>query len=174
MILCDECGVRPAMIHVTAIVNGDKQDINLCQECASRRKEFAMHLTALADKLGLMNKNVRMGFRQAEGAAKAARVPAITCPSCGTTYATFLSKGTMGCAQCYDAFRTPLTGWLKEKCGAAMHVGSSAGTVTERMQLTRLRNAQKVAVANEQYELAAQLRDQIRELSHRLEDGSDE
>ena len=28
--MCDECGVRPANIHLTTFVNGEKQERNLC------------------------------------------------------------------------------------------------------------------------------------------------
>ena len=178
MILCDECGVRPAAVHVTAIVNGDKHDINLCEECAGKRKEFALHLGALAEKLAQMRQQRDNANPEAQGEAPKEELPLITCPQCGTTWAMCRRKGRVGCAQCYDAFRQPLARWLGEKTGAAMYVGQrcdrAAGTMAQRMQLTRLKSAQKEAVANEQYELAAQLRDQIHALKEALEVGQDE
>ena len=170
MILCDECGQRPAAIHVTAVINGEKQDINLCHECASRRKEFSVHMSALADKLGML-------FRQrAEQAAQQPEnepIPALTCPTCGTSYAIFHKTGRMGCADCYEAFRAPMTEWLKKRVGAGIYAGiedtGSQGTLSGRMEIIRLKKAQKAAVDGENYELAAQLRDQIRLVQSQLE-----
>ena len=178
MILCDECGVRPAALHVTAIVNGDKRDVNLCEECASRRKEFALHLSALAEKLGFTARANRDNEQPAAGDNPPENLPQITCSQCGTTWAMFYSKHRVGCAQCYDAFRAPLTEWMNEKLGASRYTGErsarEAGTLAQRMRLQRLKNAQKNAVAQEQYELAAQLRDQIRALSEALEVRADD
>ena len=170
MILCDECGQRPAAIHVTAIINGEKQDINLCHECASRRKEFSVHMSALADKLGML---FRQRAEHATQQPESEPVPAVTCPTCGTTYAIFRKTGRLGCGDCYEAFRGLLTEWLKKRVGAGIYAGSDGhdteGALSGRMEIIRLKKAQKAAVDGENYELAAQLRDQIRIVQSQLE-----
>ena len=37
--MCDECGVRPANIHLTTFVNGEKQERNLCATCMTKYKK---------------------------------------------------------------------------------------------------------------------------------------
>lgn len=32
--LCERCQERPASVHVTRIINGEKTELYLCQECA--------------------------------------------------------------------------------------------------------------------------------------------
>ena len=54
MIMCDECGIRPANIHLTTIVDGEKKDVNLCAECLARKKELKIDFSALAGTIGQM------------------------------------------------------------------------------------------------------------------------
>ncbi len=37
--LCPECGKRPATIHYTKIVNGEKSEFHLCEVCAQEKGE---------------------------------------------------------------------------------------------------------------------------------------
>ena len=52
--MCDECGVRPANIHLTTFVNGEKQERNLCATCMTKYKKQLpnMDLGELAGLLG--------------------------------------------------------------------------------------------------------------------------
>lgn len=167
MIMCDECGLRPANIHLTTIVNGEKQDINLCTECLARKKELKLDFSALAGTIGQM-------LQQGEPPkAEQPPLPDIQCPRCGTSYEAFSKSGRLGCAQCYEAFREPLGDWLLKRTGGQKHVGRQSGGVNESieksMRLNELRRRQKLAIDDEDYEAAAVLRDQIRALMQETE-----
>ncbi len=166
MIFCDECGIRPAAVHLTTIVNGVRKEINLCGECVAKKKAMALDLSELAGQLGEIMRQNGINPQQEK---KSEPLPDITCSVCGTTYAMFHSNGRVGCAQCYSAFRQPLSGWLKEKAGSDRHTGRKsiglADDVARRIRLRTLRRSQEEAIANEQYEKAAELRDQIRALT---------
>ena len=168
MIMCDECGVRPANIHLTTIVDGEKKDLNLCTECLARKKELHVDFGAIASRLSRMIRQ-----KQEEATEKNIPIPDISCAQCGTTYAAFRDSGHVGCAQCYEAFRQPLTEWMDRTFGASKHIGRASGgiacAVSKRMELGKLKRMQKVAIANEEYERAAMLRDQIRALSAEME-----
>ncbi|PYL64424.1 MAG: excinuclease ABC subunit B, partial [Verrucomicrobia bacterium] len=94
------------------------------------------------------------------------------CPVCGFSQADFKKTGRLGCSECYVTFAEGLGSLLK-----AMHKGTEhVGKFPERAQRTvalnhRMRalteNLQK-AVADENYETAASLRDQIRLLENEL------
>ena len=87
---------------------------------------------------------------------------------CGFSQADFKKTGRLGCSECYGTFAEGLGSLLK-----AMHKGTEhVGKLPERAQRTmalnqRMRalteNLQK-AVADENYESAASLRDQIKRL----------
>ncbi len=170
MIMCDECGVRPANIHLTTIVDGEKKDFNLCSECLARKKELSLDFGAIASRLSQM---IRQKQEKAAAPEAEAPVPDISCAQCGTTYAQFRASRRLGCAQCYEAFRQPLAEWMQKTYGASKHVGRTSGgvacAVSLRMQLEKLRRRQKRAIADEAYEEAASLRDQIRALSAEME-----
>ena len=36
--ICEECNIRKATVHMTKIINGKKEEVHLCEECA-RTKE---------------------------------------------------------------------------------------------------------------------------------------
>ena len=79
----------------------------------------------------------------------------------------------LGCAQCYQAFRKPLEGLLMRVHGNTQHAGRIPGGVKSdvsiRMNIDRLRQDLVKAIAAEEYEEAARLRDQIRALKQQLE-----
>jgi protein arginine kinase activator len=33
--MCEECQMRPATVHITKIVNNEKSQMHLCEECAN-------------------------------------------------------------------------------------------------------------------------------------------
>ena len=163
MMMCDECGVRPANIHLTTIVGGEKKELNLCSECLARKKEFHLDFSAIASRInGLLH-------AQTEETGG----PDIRCPRCGTTYDQFRKTGQLGCAQCYDAFREPLGSWMEKTQGSCHHIGRESGgvdySVSLRIKLDKLRRLQQTAIAREDYETAARLRDQIRGLTAEME-----
>lgn len=167
MIMCDECGVRPANIHLTTIVDGEKKDVNLCAECLARKKELKIDFSALAGTIGQM---LASGMGSArKNAPDEAPIPDLTCEICGTRYEAFLKTGCVGCAQCYEVFRQPLGAWLAKRAGGDHHAGRHAGGMNEsiekKMLISALRHRQRQAIAVEDYEAAAALRDQIRALT---------
>ena len=167
MIMCDECGIRPANIHLTTIVDGEKKDVNLCAECLARKKELKIDFSALAGTIGQMLTSGVPPVRKS--APDAEPIPDLTCEGCGTSYEAFLKTGSVGCAQCYEVFRQPLSAWLVKRAGSDRHAGRHAGGMNEsiekKMRISALRRRQKQAIAEEDYEAAAELRDQIRALN---------
>ncbi len=91
----------------------------------------------------------------------------LICEHCGLTYSEFQERSLLGCAQCYGAFSEPLQTLLhRAHQGGEQHVGKiprRAGATGEerQQQLLRLHKRLEEAVTAEDYELAAQLRDEI-------------
>ncbi|NLG26008.1 MAG: hypothetical protein GX558_11665, partial [Clostridiales bacterium] len=165
-IMCDECGVRPANIHLTTIVNGEKIEKNLCAACMAKNKSIKIDFSALAGQLS--------GFMEAlkAGGEPKQPEPDIKCSRCGMSYATFKKIGLLGCAHCYQEFREPLTQLLGRIHGNAQHAGRVPGgedsSLSLKMNLERLRQDLVRAIADEEYEAAAGLRDRIRALNAQL------
>jgi len=91
---------------------------------------------------------------------------------CGFTQADFKKTGRLGCSACYVTFGEGLNTLLKAMHKGTEHVGKLPQRVHRAVELndrmrTLTENLQK-AVAEENYETAASLRDQIKQLEHEL------
>jgi protein arginine kinase activator len=163
--ICEVCRESVATVHLIEIVNNSKKDIHLCEGCA-QQKGVAIHSH-------VKNLSIPEFFGHvAESAPAEATGQAqeeLSCQVCGITYSLFRSTGKLGCPHDYQVFRKPL-GQLLEKIhnGAVTHRGkiparASIGLV-RRKELEDARAQLKRAITNEEYELAADLRDRIHEL----------
>jgi len=87
------------------------------------------------------------------------------CPECGITFNEFRESGRFGCAHDYSEFLEELIPLLENIHEDTTHVGKRPrhalmGT-QDQARLVHLRNSLRAAVEAEDYESAAQLRDQI-------------
>ncbi len=168
--MCDECGVRPANIHLTTFVNGEKQERNLCATCMTKYKKQLpnVDLGELAGLLGGFFEKA-LANRKTEDEDHFDAV----CPRCGLSYAEFRRAGMLGCADCYHAFHKPLEELLVRVSGNAQHIGRAPGgvdgKVAVKMSIDRKKQMLMRAIAEEEYETAATLRDEIRALNAQLE-----
>jgi protein arginine kinase activator len=153
---CDKCD-RPASVHLTEIQAGQKIEVHLCMQCAA---DAGIHIKSLPA-------NVPLNTLLNEMAP--ARREALQCDVCGMTYSEYRREGRLGCPNDYEAFAVPLAKTLPRMHeGASEHHGKvphRAGGEQERQTaLLRLRAQLKRAIAVEDYERAAVLRNQIQEL----------
>ena len=100
----------------------------------------------------------------------------MVCPHCGMSYSDFLHTGKIGCSVCYQTFRHQLEPIIRRIHGASIHSGKiphrSGGALELKHTLEQLRRKLESCVANEEYEKAAQYRDEIRALEKKLADGN--
>ena len=93
---------------------------------------------------------------------------AARCPSCGMTYDELRRTGKFGCSSCYDAFESYITGSLKSIHGDNVHKGKvpkrNGGPLLKKHELEDLKRRLVDAIAKEEFEEAAVLRDRIKAL----------
>lgn len=91
-----------------------------------------------------------------------------TCPICKSTYTQFQKTGKLGCSECYKTFREPMTITLKQIHSNAVHTGKVPSRCSGDLKRTRLYDSLKkqlaISVQNEDYETAAKLHKEIREM----------
>ena len=159
---CTSCDQAVAGIHVLEIHNQFEisQSLHLCEECAAGFGIVASkpphHL------IGGITANVLVhgtSHRRLESGGA-------VCPGCHLTHAEFKLRGRLGCPRCYEVFRASLLPLLDRVHDGTSHRGRfpahspklCAPSVTD---LGELRTKLQAAIANERYEEAARLRDQI-------------
>jgi len=137
-------------------------EIHLCEKCAQEKgTEFKTHFS-IGDILS--------GFIDLEDAATAGRKKqALVCAECGSTYEQFTKSGRLGCASCYTAFSKLLLPLIKRVQRSVQHCGKSPEIAGDKkgssiQSLRQLREKLQKMVAGEEFEKAAQLRDEIKKI----------
>lgn len=153
--ICSRCGKRSATILLTEFVDGTPVEHHLCEKCYAEQDEGPLPQAILGRLLAAV-------------APALAEMRSHTCPACGMNYLEFRQGLTLGCQHGYGAFEEQLEEILQQIHGATWHTGKvppGMGRDTAvRNRIKSLRERQGKAVAEENYELAAELRDQILEL----------
>ena len=170
--MCEDCGIRPAKFHLMTIINGDRVERNLCPTCMAKHQKQIPGID-FSNLAGILNSILENKADAREQARLDAEYEGLVCEQCGMTYAEFQKCGMLGCAACYQAFKTPMTALLQRVHGNTQHAGRVPGGVHNgtsiRMNIDRLRQKLQKAIADEEYEQAAKLRDTIRALTIQLE-----
>jgi protein arginine kinase activator len=153
---CQHCP-NPATVHLTKIVNKQKQELHLCQACAEKHAAPAAELSLSAILQSLIGQHV---------SAVSEELSRLNCPTCGIKYMEFRSDGRLGCPADYEVFRAGLIPILQRIHRATRHVGKVPRRLAPENRaadVLKLRQQLRRAVDAENYELAAQLRDMIRQ-----------
>lgn len=164
---CEECGKRPASLHFTKIVNGEKAELHICEACAREKGE---HIPGNPN--GFSIHNLISGLLDFDSQQAKSKQPIVKCDTCGMTYAQFGKIGRFGCSQCYRQFAERLDPLLKRVHGNTVHVGKvpkrAGGKVRTKREIERLKKEMRGRIEREDFESAARLRDRIRELENEV------
>lgn len=169
--ICNICGANEATIHLTEIINGQMVEIHLCETCAQEKgTEFKTHFNVNDLLTGLTDL-----AKEISGEAKISA----KCSNCGLTYEEFGRTGRLGCAECYEAFSKLLMPLIKRVQYSLQHKGKRPSRLAAGVSLLRanqdmlreLQNRLQKLVTNEEFEEAARLRDQIKQLEDKIKKG---
>ena len=161
-VLCEECKTNEASYTISVMVGGEITTRHLCGDCmAKMNMDIASGniKSLLSTILSAITGDIAPGSAEKE----------VTCPRCGMTLSEFTRTGHLGCPKCYEAFREQLQPMLLQIHGRVQHAGrqplSTAEEQRKRSATEQLQRQMEQAVALEDFETAAKLRDQIRALS---------
>lgn len=160
--LCQNCEKHEATTHIKRVINGDTAETHLCPECAAHLG-YGDIFSGFGLNLGELFSGLTETGLPAISGAKVMR-----CPKCGCSFEDIAREGKLGCAECYTTFYDKLLPSLQRIHGRIQHSGkvseSAGGEVVKAGKLEQLREDLKTAIANEDFEQAAKLRDEIKEL----------
>jgi protein arginine kinase activator len=165
--ICSICKEKPATIFLSNISSDNKKvDLDLCDTCAKAKgiDDPSALLVASADLM--------LGLGASQEIEQAAGGLELKCPRCGFTQADFKKSGRLGCPDCYKTFSEGLGGLLKTMHKGTRHVGKAPEALRASLDnADKLKNLQKKlikAIESENFEDAAQLRDEIKQMTERL------
>lgn len=158
---CQVCKKSPATVHLTQIIENQVKKVDLCEGCAKEKGVNDPTGFSLADLLLGLGASQKM--EEATSATGSERV----CPNCGFTQADFKKTGRLGCSECYEVFADGLEALLKGMHKGTEHKGKVPPTIRRaadhEARLSKLEAALKAAIAKEDFETAASLRDEIKQ-----------
>lgn len=162
---CDECKTNPATVHVMTIMNGKKKQVHLCEECASKKEDMNSFISFSINDLLASFLDMSQETPQ-QLPLESSNVP--KCSRCGLTYNDFKKIGRLGCSHCYKDFREELLSVLRRVHGSTQHVGKvpkkAGAELIVRKEIETIKNDLNLAIQQEAFEKAVELRDKIREL----------
>ncbi len=182
---CQCCHKKPARVRVCDVDdNSIAEQYNVCQDCFALIKRYLFDMARPLAPTDEIIREVQMLLGTDE---KALSVPAASgalaavpstenvpaCPDCGMTLSEFKARGRFGCPRDYEIFAEHLDPLFERihDVQPARHEGrlpeSPSGEpelVAQARRLSSLKTRLDAALAEENYEEAARLRDQINEL----------
>lgn len=162
--LCDICKKNVATVHLTQMVEGKTKKVDLCESCSKEK--------GVDDPTGFSLADLLLGLGAAQEIAQSSTGGELRCAGCGFTQADFKKAGRLGCAECYTTFADGLENLLKTMHKGTKHVGKIPQIMRKSQDLSdRLKQLQKKldkAVADEDFEAAVHLRDEINQVKSRI------
>lgn len=162
--LCSICQKKEATVFLTNIAGDKMQKVNLCEECAKAKGMDDPTGFSFADKL--------LGLGATQEIEQAGGEKGLRCPVCGFTQSDFRKAGRLGCPECYETFAEPLKAVLQTMHKGTRHVGKVPETQRQghnlAAELKQLQQKLAKAIELENFEEAAVLRDEIKQITARL------
>ena len=155
-------GVELGRDHtIFAVAEGKVTRRHLCETCAEE-EGVAVEAAPMGGPLGPLLAAMSQEFEALPATLGA-------CPACGATLEDFRTTGRLGCPTCWQAFAGPLRDLVRRIHGATRHRGEQYVPPGDEPrapdeQARDLRARLDEAVAAENFELAAELRDRLRAL----------
>lgn len=173
---CQNCQKEEATVHFTEIIDSEVIELNLCKKCAEKK---GISLT-VSDAFSEFISSMVADPDQTEDDSRC-------CARCGLSFKELRQGGRLGCGECYTAFEASLSALIKNIQKGSKHIGKSppgfkkgvikknvlppqVGESNEKAEMDKeakikeLKGKIQAAIAVEEYEKAAHLRDWIKDL----------
>jgi protein arginine kinase activator len=186
---CQLCSSPLATVHLTELSSeGVRVELHVCRDCVARLSLALDNPPPLSPLLA--QAHIQAGA-PGDDSIETVQVPAPAegevCPQCGLEFAAYAQSNLFGCAECYATFTPQVSELVQRYHGAIRHVGRIPGGITmpeasaeaatdpeavarqnAQQRLIAKRSARQSlvlaladAIAHEQFERAAALRDQL-------------
>ncbi|UCZ53342.1 UvrB/UvrC motif-containing protein [Bacillus shivajii] len=173
--LCQECNQREASLHFTKIINGKKTEFHICDQCAKEKGDYIPGSNSYSIHQLLSG---LLDFEQpmtSSDSSISKNGHELSCKVCKMTYPQFAEIGRFGCAECYKTFGEKLTPIFKRiHSGNAVHGGKIPKRLGEDLhihkEIEQLKSQMQGLIQKEEFEKAAEVRDQIRSLEKSLDE----
>ncbi|MGB2863089.1 MAG: UvrB/UvrC motif-containing protein [Sedimentisphaerales bacterium] len=160
---CQICNKNDATIHLTEIADGVRTEMHICEQCAIEQDIAVKSHIPINELLSNL-----LAVQPSDDELSGPSEQKLACPNCGFTLAQFRKEGVLGCPSDYEVFEKTLLSLIdKAHDGKTTHCGKiplkTPQDTKKQMEMLNLRQQLEAAVISEDYELAAELRDKIKQ-----------
>jgi len=168
--ICEKCKKNEATIHLSEVIKDMKSEVHLCEECAREvglNTKISNFSLSLPEMLTFLNPDEAADYSDSR-----------RCATCGSDFINYKREGRLGCPECYNNLAEYLEPVLAGFHGGKRHIGkfpvfndetvNTGRIVKEKGPSENIEDLQAqldLAVIEERYEEAADLRDRIREIN---------
>ena len=168
---CQSCGKKEATIRYMENINGKKQEMRLCVDCAKNLGfvDFSNMFSPIFTSIPSFFEDFALKEEE-------------KCSVCGYTFEDYANTGLFGCPDCYDTFSDRLDEIFLKLHGKNRHLRGASEVQSAKNNSKQIKNINKIKsdekiddiislkeklqelVKKEEYEKAAVIRDKIKEL----------
>jgi len=154
MVMCEQCGKQAATVQVTRVANDGETVSHFCFGCAAQQG-LTIEMKGSSLQPQTAQQEIKQDLRE--------------CRHCHLKFSDFAVKGWLGCPACYGEFEKEIDAMLLQMHGANSHNGKAYAEHSEgSLGTADIRSLSKElaeAIIQEEFELAALIRDKIRQRS---------
>ena len=157
---CQSCGKKEATVRYIENINGKKQVMHFCVECAKK-----LGFVDFSSMFSPIFTNIPKFFGKLDEEVK--------CKMCGYTFDDYTHTGMFGCPKCYDTFSDRLDEIFLKFHGKNRHIKLISEDVLNKSiilsqndKILKLKEELKELVEKEEYEKAAIIRDKIKKIEN--------
>lgn len=173
--LCERCKKNEANYYYRENVNGTEKAYHLCAECAAELEKTGeikgMGNDSFFDGFfggSPMNSVFASLFAPTAREKRSQLKEKTKCTLCGASFEDLAREGKAGCPKCYEIFADELEHSIARIHGRTCHTGKEPQKYREKNEtkrkITALEAELKESIQTENYERAAELRDEIKAL----------
>lgn len=153
--LCNKCQKNTASHVYTQNINGKVYKYYLCDECIKNLTNLNFFLDDLLGHFISSSNNISKEHNNND-----------QCPKCGASFDDIIKNGKVGCDICYNKFRDQLIPSIKKLHNNTKHIGNipASASSSSSSKIAVLKSQLEIAIKNQEFEIAAKIRDQINEL----------
>ena len=169
--LCEKCKKNEAKINLITVVNGQKHEVWLCENCVKDISSIPF-FSSIGQNVNIPFQSMLTEILANVDSNKVNidnnKIKEIICSNCGLTYDEFKKTGKLGCSDCYEEFKIVLEPRIKSLQAGVKHVGKipkmKGEELMRRRKLKNLKEEMQKLIVAEEYERAAIVRDEIKKL----------
>lgn len=166
--MCERCNKNNANVHIVKVINGVKNEMNLCEKCAKEQESLSFNFDGnISTTFNFQNLITGIMDYISESPSSITHSDMV-CENCGTSYSDFKKSGILGCSECYKTFSSIVNPMIRRVQKDIEHVGKlpvkNGKELIEKKRLLKLKEELQQAILVEEYEKAAELRDKINKI----------